>query len=370
MRASRRNFLAAGLGLPVLKGGTSASAPAFSYRVLGKTGVKVTSVGCGCMITSDPSVIEKAAEIGISYFDTARGYQGGNNEKMVGAALKARRKQVILSSKSPGRGPNPQSALQDLDTSLRELGTDYLDIWYLHGKDKPEAFTPELLEAQATAQKQGKIRFRGVSTHRVADVAPTIIKLGTFDVVLVTYNFTMDEKIEAAVKSLSDAGMGVVAMKVMAGGTRAKKPKPQMQRPGAGLAALRWVLKNPGISTTIPSMTDMDQLDENLAAMAAPFGDSDQKLLTARLEEIRPNYCRMCGACSGKCPEGLPVSDILRYLMYADSYGQFALGREHFMELPEEIARVRCGDCSGCPVHCPNGVHVTEHLIRAQELFA
>ena len=65
-----------------------------------------------------------------------------------------------------------------------------------------------------------------------------------------------------------------------------------------------------------------------------------------------------------------PVSDTIRYLSYADFYGQFALGREHFLELPEEIRNVRCSDCSSCAVQCPNGVHVTERLIRAQELFA
>ncbi len=102
------------------------------YRTLGKTGLKVTSVGFGCMITSDASVIEKAADLGINYFDTARGYQGGNNERMVGAALKARRNSITLSSKTSA--PNKPGALEHLDTSLKELGTDHLDIWYLHGK--------------------------------------------------------------------------------------------------------------------------------------------------------------------------------------------------------------------------------------------
>ena len=94
---SRRSFLAAGLGVPVLASATKSftsvsdqpsvshpAAPKFQYRVLGKTGLRVTTVGFGCMITSDPSVIERAADLGVTYFDTARGYQGGNNERMVG----------------------------------------------------------------------------------------------------------------------------------------------------------------------------------------------------------------------------------------------------------------------------------------------
>jgi predicted aldo/keto reductase-like oxidoreductase len=156
----------------------------------------------------------------------------------------------------------------------------------------------------------------------------------------------------------------------MAGGTRGRKTRPEMQRPGALTAALKWVLKNPNIGTTVPSMTDMDQLDQNFKAMTETFSDADQKILTAWLDEIRPLYCRMCGQCDGKCPQGLPVSDVLRYLMYAEGYGQFPLGREKFLELPTELTRVRCRLCPSCTIQCPNGVRVAERLIRAQELFA
>ena len=123
---------------------------------------------------------------------------------------------------------------------------------------------------------------------------PPHVKSGNFDVVLSTYNFSMD------------AGMGVVAMKVMAGGDRRTdaKTKEILKRDGAMLAALKWTLRNPYVHTTIPSITDMEQLDENLRAMSAPFSQADGKVLTARLGEIGPEYCRMCGACSGQCRYG------------------------------------------------------------------
>jgi hypothetical protein len=78
----------------------------------------------------------------------------------------------------------------------------------------------------------------------------------------------------------------------------------------------------------------------------------------------------MCGQCDGACAKGLPVADILRCLTYADGYGQFSLGRERFLELPAEVAQVRCDSCSTCTVDCPHGVRVSERLARAQELFA
>jgi hypothetical protein len=114
----------------------------------------------------------------------------------------------------------------------------------------------------------------------------------------------------------------------------------------------------------------MDQLDENLKAMGNPFSTGDEKLLAAHLDAIRPLYCRMCGKCDGDCQNGLPVADVLRFLTYADGYGQFALGRERFMELSAEQVAVRCGDCAACTVKCPHGVEVQSRMARAQELFA
>jgi hypothetical protein len=96
----------------------------------------------------------------------------------------------------------------------------------------------------------------------------------------------------------------------------------------------------------------------------------DQQVLTAYLDRIKPLYCRMCGNCQGMCPKGLPVSDIVRFAMYADGYGQFALGCENFLALGSEVTEVRCGDCTTCAVKCPNGVNVAGRLSRAQELFA
>lgn len=87
-------------------------------------------------------------------------------------------------------------------------------------------------------------------------------------------------------------------------------------------------------------------------------------------EEIRPFYCRMCYRCTGQCPKGAAVPETIRYLSYADFYGQFALGREHFAMLPDEARSIRCGECESCAVKCPNGVRVAERMIRAQELFA
>jgi aryl-alcohol dehydrogenase-like predicted oxidoreductase len=352
------------------------AAPKLDHRILGKTGLKVTTMGFGCMITSDPTVITRAADVGVNYFDTARGYQNGNCERMVGAALKAQRKNLIISTKS-GAGTK-EGLLKDLDTSLKELGTDYVDIWYLHGKSRPDQITPELMEAQVEAKKAGKVRFAGVSTHGGhQELLPHVAKLNHFDVVLTTYNFAMEPYMDALIKTLADAKIGVVAMKVMAGGQRqtrsggaGERTREILRRDGASLAALKWVIRNRNVATTIPSITDNDQLEDNLRSMDVPFAPADEKILHARLEEIRPYYCNMCGKCEGTCAKGLPVADVLRYLMYAESYGEFGLGRDNFQLLPAAHAAVRCGDCTECTVQCPRGVRVAQRVSIAQEYFA
>jgi predicted aldo/keto reductase-like oxidoreductase len=379
---SRRSFLLAGLALPAAFDATTGFAPPsqgmkpsvqWTYRTLGKTGLKPTSVSYGCMITSDPSVVKAAADIGINFFDTARVYGNGNNERMVGAVLKSKRKDLILSTKTMTR--TKEAALRDIDTSLKELGTDYVDIWQLHMKSRPEDLTDGLLEAQQIAKQAGKVRFLGVSTHTLPRLLPGLLeKAPHFDVVLTMYNFTMGPEMETAIESASKAGLGVVAMKVMAGGAGmgmpGSKPNPAMQRDGAMLSALKWVLKNPNVHTTIPSMTNMEQLNENVRAAYEPFSERDEKTLAARLKLIRPIYCSSCGSCDGKCPKGVPVADVLRYLSYSEGYGQFNLARENYLSLPPEVRDIRCESCTTCSVQCPNGVQIVKRLKEAQELFA
>ena len=395
--SSRRSFLAAGLALPAAGMGAP-QAPAkevkLTWRTLGKTGLKVTSLSFGCMTTSDASVIQRAADLGIVHFDTARSYQSGNNERMVGAALKSRRKQVIISTKT--RAETKQAALADLDTSLKELGTDYLDIWYLHQRNDPAAVTDELLEVQRAAKQAGKIRFAGVSTHFNMDqMLPFLAKRGQTDVALTTYNFAMRSVAEAnnakqdapktdmtaVIRDARKSGMGIVAMKALAGGTsrvergdRVYGANPQalvkqLKQEGAPVAAIKWVLRNDSVDTAIVCMANQEELDENLQAMAQTYTDKDEKLLNAQLALIGPTYCRMCGACNGVCDKGVPVPDMLRFASYADGYGQFAMARERYLELPENVRAIRCSDCATCSVDCPHGVRVRERVGQAQEWF-
>jgi aryl-alcohol dehydrogenase-like predicted oxidoreductase len=375
MSTGRREFITAALGAVASGDATGLRAgDTLSTRVLGRTGLKVTVLGFGCAWTSEPSVFTCALDLGVNHFDTAPIYQGGNNEAMLRTGLGARRKQVVLSTKT--EASSRSDALRQLENSLRNLATDYVDIWYLHGKDSPGGIRDELVEALVAGKRQGKTRFIGVSTHRLPLTAPRILETGVMDVVLAAYNFTMGKAVEEASASIHNAGIGLVEMKAMAGGHANPAWGPQQsvpeifRRKDVPAASLRWVIRNPMYASALVGMLSMEEVEEDVAAAKTPFGARDEKILTARLERIRPVCCRMCGACDGACPQGVPVAGVLRCLMYAEGYGQFAFAREEFRRQAGTTAGVRCADCRICAVRCPNGVEVRERLIRAQECLA
>ena len=149
--SSRRKFLQAGLVLPAA--GFVAShypdafgqAPAGSgYRTLGKTGLKVTGVGCGIGLIPDPAVLVRAADLGVNYFDTARTYEKGKSEEITGAALQSRRNKIILASKTDAL--TKADVIREMDESLKALRTDHVDIWHLHARDTPDSIRPRRLK--------------------------------------------------------------------------------------------------------------------------------------------------------------------------------------------------------------------------------
>ena len=372
---TRRGFLASAALYPAAE--ALPAAPSVRYAKLGKTGLKISKYVFGSMITSDPAVIEPAFDVGVNCFTTARDYQNGNNERLLGAALKGKRDKVVLSTESIDMMWRPKTeketteyVLNNLNTSLKELQTDYVDLFFLHHKDEPGWISDEALEAVRIAKKQGKIRHAGITTHTLPKMADYLVKSDLFEVVIPIYNFTMDAGMHAAAKQVHDAGIGVIAMKVMAGGLRADKPLAQLKRPGALAAALKWVINNPSVDAAAVSTTDVDQLEENARAISESFTDGERQLLAEVLRDSGPSYCRLCGRCEGTCSKGLPIPEILRCGMYAEGYGQFALGRGKFLELPSVVRDQRCGECSTCSVQCAYGVGVADRVSRTQELLA
>jgi hypothetical protein len=313
-RSSRRAFLASGLALPAAvsanqtlpTGGRPAPAepppPAgqMVYSDLGKTGLKVSRLGLGGIARSDPSVLDLAYDIGVNFFDTARSYDAGNTERMLGAAFRGKRKNVVISTKTTAK--TKDEALRDLEASLRELASDYIDIWYMQARNVPADIAGGLLEVQRLAKQQGKIRFSGVSMHfTMKDMIRYLMKIRQTDVVLTAYNFTMppEMEMEKTIAAARAAGIGVVVMKTMAGGlariARGDLPYAgdrealarRLRQPGAMVSALKWALQNKNVDAAVVGVPTPDQLTENVAGASAPFTGADRKLLGVAERAVR-----------------------------------------------------------------------------------
>jgi predicted aldo/keto reductase-like oxidoreductase len=194
-----------------------------------------------------------------------------------------------------------------------------------------------------------------------------------------TYSFAIGSGFrEKAVQKLAAAGVGVIAMKVvvalsgigMKRGGSGEKPVTNKKDGDGPVAGIKWVLSNPAIGTTVPNMNSIAELEMNMRAMSEPYAPADEQLLFTLNEQIRPDYCRMCYQCDGRCPKGMPVTDVLRYLAYYDFAGDLHQAVGNYKNLAPEIRSIRCNECSECAIQCPNGVQVQNRLIRAQSLIA
>jgi len=381
---SRRQFLQAGMALPAAGlvssnglGSLFQEAPApkdtpkVVYRTLGKTDLKPSGVGYGIGYVPPTEVVARAIDMGVNYFDTARDYK--DSERIFSGVMKGRRRdKIIMATKSPSY--KKEDILKDMDTSLKELNMDYVDIWHLHARDSPASIPDGALEAMQMCKKSGKARYLGFSCHKPYAMVDFLLKTKVFDVMQMTYSYPIGGRLRnEAVDKLHAAGIGVIAMKVCVAVTGLNLQNFSGKPPRGGeapLAGIKWVLSNPAIGTTVPHMDTIEQLEMNFRAMSEPYTPADEQLLYVKNEEIRPDYCRMCGHCDGACPKGVPVADVLRFLAYHDFCGNYHQAAMSFGGLPKEVREVRCRDCSSCTIECPNGVHVQERLIRAQELLA
>ncbi|MBU0755974.1 MAG: aldo/keto reductase, partial [Planctomycetes bacterium] len=259
-------FIAAGAGLPLLKGedenkDNKDEPPRLIYRTLGRTKLRIPIVSFGVMNSWSEALIRKAVDSGINHLDTAHVYLNGQSETAIGETLDKYklRDKVYIATKTrfardrvkdvfitEGAAPEPLATKENfnkqLETSLKRLKTDYIDLLYLHSCYSPEmaVFEP-MMEELVKAKKSGKVRFIGTSTHKnVPEVVRASVDAGVYDVVQISYNY-MDQR-KKEIKEANDyaakKGVGIVAMKVMGGNRLNQESKVEINHK----AALKWVL--------------------------------------------------------------------------------------------------------------------------------
>ncbi|MFN8240963.1 MAG: aldo/keto reductase [Bacteroidales bacterium] len=386
-RLGRRRFLKTGIAgaagvmafSPVIASPVSDKAERdYPQRTLGKTNIKVPVVSFGVMRADNPGLVKAAYENGIKLFDTAHGYQNGNNETMLGNFFKdVPRSSFFLETKVKPNGvgrdgkPTDQTTeedfLQKFDLSLSRLKLDYVDILYVHDISNPELLEHKpLLTALQKLKKQKKIRFAGFSTHgNMAGVIDAAAGKKDWDVILTSYNFKLNaiDELNAAISKAAKAGIGIVAMKTMAGGGFLDKEK---TKPVNTSAALKWALSNPDIHTTIPGMTTFDHLTANIKVLEdISLSEQDKKdLLLAAAE---PGLmCTGCTSCAGSCPFNLPVPDLMRAYMYAYGYSEKGMAYNLLGELGTGVSP--CSNCEVCKVECGGGFNVRDRIADISRL--
>jgi predicted aldo/keto reductase-like oxidoreductase len=334
-------------------------------RQLGKTGMTLPILSMGVMRADNPAVVRAAYNSGLTHFDTAHGYQNGKNEEMLGVFFKDKDRStftIATKGKANLKSDNFEQEYEELlNTSLRRLQMDYVDIFYTHAVGDMEFLNnPRLIKMLKQFKEEGKVKHIGFSTHaNKPGQIDEAIATGIYEVCLVSYNFKLDilPELEAAIQRGVKAGMGFVAMKSMVGGVEDAEAQSKVN----GAACLRWVWKNPNITTAIPGFTSFDLLDSCLEAAHSPkLGESDIKYL-AGLKEKELLYCQNCGNCVTQCSKHLPIPDIMRAYMYNYGYKHPSLSKDTLTELA--IANDACSGCKKCTVtHCSSGFNVADKI--------
>jgi len=356
-----------------------------SYKRLGRTNLKVSDISFGTsrLRSGEEHLIHHALDRGINYFDSAEGYTRGQAEKVLGNALKGRRDQAYLVSKTMINPDTTQSEMMArLERSLESLKTDYVDIYMNHAvNDVNVVANPEWISFIEKAKEQGKIRFTGISGHGgyLVDCINYALDQDMIDIMLTAYNFGQDPKFyegltrrldwiatqEALPQAISRAkGMdvGVIAMKTLMG-ARLNDMRPY-EKVGStySQAAFKWVLSNDDVDALIITMKTTEDIDEFLVASGSnQITHTDDKLLKQYAKLNGMSYCKQaCNSCEGACPAQVPIADVMRTRMYAIDYKDLEFAKDEYALLGN--AASACLTCSGepCKEACPKGVNVSK----------
>jgi aryl-alcohol dehydrogenase-like predicted oxidoreductase len=338
--------------------------PVLEYRTLGKTGLKVTTVSMGVMNCSDPSVLLRAFDLGINFYDTADCYMRGRNEEMVGQTFKGKRNKIFIQTKVHAHDEKKMRA--SVERSLHRLQTDYIDVLVWHGHSSPEEVSdPALFEFMSKMKKEGKVRFTGFSSHsHMAALLREAAKSNYHDVALVSYNFTHSKDLKEAVALAAKSGIGIVAMKTQAGGYK----KAKMGSLSPHQAALRYILMDQNVSCAVPGVTTIDQIEECAGVMGTSLSKKDLDDLKQYQSFLHGRICTLCGGCVGECPYGVSHGDLLRTVMYHDGYENDSLFRKSLQTITTQNIQP-CSECSSCSIVCRRGLDIKAQIQKAQEII-
>lgn len=325
-------------------------------RILGKTNYSVSSVGVGGIPiqrvdnSTAIEILKEALNQGMNFIDTARGYM--ESEELIGNALEVLgRDRFILATKSMAR--TYDGIIEELNTSLKLLKTDYIDLYQLHNVRTLEQLDQVLgddgaLKAIKEYRDKGIIKEIGITSHS-KDVLDVAMDTGEFATIQFPYN-AVERQGESIFEKAKKNNIGVIIMKPLAGGAIAK-----------GELAVRFVLENPNVSIVIPGMDSVEQVIENANAgiMRRELTTEEREELEAEAKSLGSEFCRRCGYCS-PCAVGIDIPTNFIIDSYFTRYNLQEWATSRFDSMSPSAKD--CIECGLCETRCPYDLPIMDML--------
>ena len=331
------------------------------YRVLGKTGLKVSRLGFGGIpiqridAAGTRKLMLAMVDAGVNYIDTARMYTV--SEEYLGEALEGLRDKFIIATKSMAR--DKESMAKDIEISLKNLRTDYIDLYQMHNipaSDIDKAIGPGgALEALIEAREAGKIGHIGATTHTI-EAFKRLVELDWVETIMFPYNF-VETHGEELIRTCAERNIGFIDMKPLAGGAL-----------DDATLALRFLFANPDVSVVIPGMAEVKEFEQNLAAAndTSPISEEELKKMDELRESLGTQFCRRCNYCQ-PCTAGINIS--FQFLL--EGY-KVRYNLKEWSESRYEAQAVKASDCIECGVcetRCPYNLPIRDMLKRVAKTF-
>jgi len=390
------------------------------YRTLGRTGFKVSDISSGG--PTDEGVLNALLDAGVNYIDTAESYGNGQSERIVGQVLKKRdRKSFFVTTKLelnevPGKKEEvtKEGILRRFRKSLERMQSEYADCLMIHAPGDVETVKSEAFHAAVAELKtEGRLKFTGISYHGSQDFVDTGVPMdkilntaaedGRFDVMLLAHNFLKEDNSEEVLKICQEKKVGTTLMKTNPVGNylmikaeienlekdgkekpdwavlalkrmreKYEKAEPFIKEYNLAdpveirKAAIRFCLNDPRVNSICVTFDNFEALDTYVRLSGTRLSPIDKKTLAAYAHAFGGFYCRhSCGLCESRCPQKIPINQVMRYNHYFEAQGRekYAMEKYSRLDLKKENP---CQNCSGaCESVCPYGVSIQALLMIA-----
>ncbi|HID38134.1 MAG TPA: hypothetical protein EYP36_01290 [Calditrichaeota bacterium] len=402
-----------------------------TYRILGRTGFKVSDIGMGTGGLDDPNLVRYAYDKGVNYFDTAESYGNGNSERRIGEAMPhLKRENIFITTKLVLKSDETaRSIISRFEKSLARMQTEYADCLYMHSIKEVKLINHAgFHQAVKQLKSEGRLRFAGISSHgpskktqdSMEKVLTTAAEDGRFDVMLFVYGFMNKEAGDKILEACKKNNVGTTAMKISPGfvkvdpfdpqnptpeqqkllkrmmerGTSEEKAvkrlkertekrmkeleeyKPFYEKYGVKTneqlrkTTIRWVLGDERMHTICVSLRSFDLIDLVIPLSGTRLSAKDSEFLHRYGQIFNNSYCRhACNICQSVCPLEIPVSSIMRYTYYALMQGREKEALQKYAGLGNKNAD-NCLTCDGyCNAACPYGVEAQANLLQAHAVL-